>query len=316
MSRNMDNFSSDDMVIPELKLIQNIGGESAKAGGAKAGDLFIPVYDQVYPDGLDVVIVDIQKQRTRWSKDIGEGPPECSSSNADMDTANDGTSCKACEHRCDTPWTLDATERRTKCLINYNIMAINIETEVPLVIRASGISVSAVKILFTQLKTNKALNHEYHRGLVHVSSEHRKTAQSDAYALKFKLLGIVADKEQAKRLLVLSSELIGTDMNELLTASPEQKALPEGAPENVEPENPPADLLAERETVTLSAKDIGKGETILPPKPAVARTQVPVSATPNSAAPTTPQTAPRQEVIQAPAKKAEKPKTPLIDIDF
>jgi len=85
-----------------------------------------------------------------------------------------------------------------------------------MIIRAGGISTRAVKELLTQLRTSRALKQAgMHRGVVHVSSEKKKSTSGTAYALRFKLKGLVESLEQANELLATSSDLIGTDISAL-----------------------------------------------------------------------------------------------------
>ena len=289
MPRNMDQFGADDMVIPELKLIQNVGGESAKEAGCVPGDLFMTIFDQVYQEGVDVVIVDMQKTRTFWGRDeIGDGPPQCSSSNADTGLSQDGKECATCTDRCDTPWLLTALDRRTKCLLNYHVLAINLTggADSPLIIRAGGISTKAVRELNTQLKMNKALKQAgLHRGVIHISSDKKKTATGEAFALKFRLVGLVNNMEQAKSLLQTSVELLGVDISEIAPV-PDQKRLEQPA-----------------EKQNIAAQDVAKMEDVLGDLPEIEEkpTPAPVSATPSAAVP------PAKPVASKPKPKVEKP---------
>jgi hypothetical protein len=271
----MDQFSADDMALPELKIIQNVGGDNAKAAGAKIGDLYIGLYDQAFPEGLDVVIVDMVKTRTYWGRDtIDDGPPECSSNNADIGKANDGTDCASCSHKCDTPWALSPADRRTKCLLNYNVLTINLtdKNNTPLILRASGISTKPVRELFTILKTNKALKAAgLHRGIVHISSEKKKTASGEAYAYKFKLMGLVENMQEAEALLEASTALLGVDMAELMPATDETKKIEltgQAAPASAEETGKMFEALksagAQGEQQVIQKKDVGQVQDLFP----------------------------------------------------
>jgi hypothetical protein len=268
----MDNFGAGDMSMPELKLLQNVGGEEAKAGGAKAGDLYIALYDTAYPDGIDVVVVDMLKTRTYWGREnIDEGPPACSSANADVKEPKslDGQDCTTCEHRCDTPWLLSPADRRTKCLLNYNILAIKVDDNSPLSIRTTGISTKATKELITQLRASRALKKlGMHRGLVHISSEKKKTPSGEAFHYKFRVKKLVEDMEQAQALLEISTEMLGTDITELLPASEERLAIPEKTASGSPVAGP------EKEVQVITSKDVGKVESVVKkpePKPEPAK---------------------------------------------
>lgn len=266
MPRNMDQFTSEDMTIPELKLIQNVGGEEAKEAGGKPGEIYIPLLDEVLPEGLDVIIVDMQKTRTYWGREnIDDGPPQCSSQNAETNVSLDGKDCSKCEHRCDTPWLLTAIDRRTKCLTNWNMLVIRYDdaNNIPLIIRCSGISTKAARELFTQLRMNRRLKqYGMHRGIVHVSSEKKKVAVGEAYAFKFMVKGFVDDPAQAKELLLQSTDMLGTDISDLLPAGVTPEMLPPAIeqPKLTEGKTPekPQVVIDKKDTKAISKEDLSK----------------------------------------------------------
>jgi len=211
----MDNFGPEDLQIPELKLIQNVGGDWAKTLGAEPGDFFLSLSDEVLKaeEGLDIVLVDIKKVRTYWGRtEIEDAPPECQSLDAGT-AANpgfgtEGQDCKTCPYRSDTPWLLDTLDRRSKCTIDYNLICINMKDGNPFIFRASGISAQPVKELFTNLKMNKQLKGEVHRAVTHATSLKKKTAAGEAYAIHFSKPTLLGD-ESAKQTFLLSQEILG-----------------------------------------------------------------------------------------------------------
>jgi hypothetical protein len=235
----MDNFGSEDMALPELKLGQPTG---EKPEGANPGDFFVTITEDIYPDGLNIVIVDIQKNRTYWGRtELDNEPPLCSST--DMISGANGELCDTCEFKCDTPWLLDATARRTKCLIHYNLMIINYDTKMPMILRASGISTSSVKEIFTLLRINKQLKGQYERAIIRLVSEKKKTASGEAFMMKFKLANIVNDANEAAELRELASQILGENL------------LPEGT-ESVPESNQITNT--GKEVQEISSTDVGK----------------------------------------------------------
>lgn len=208
--RKMDSIGNQDLVPPELKLIQSIGGDDARALGAQPGDFFCPMTGDIYKDGLDIVIVDMQKTRTYWGRsEIDYAPPECNSLDADSLMSMDGKSCADCEFRCDTPWLVDVTERRKLCLIHYNLLTINYDSGMPLIIRASGISTQPVRELLTALRLNRQIKGEYHRIKVRLISEKKKTSSGEGYALRFLKPNLITEKEKVEEMSDLTYSLIG-----------------------------------------------------------------------------------------------------------
>jgi len=222
-NRSMDAFGSEDLSLPELKLAQATG---AKPADARPGDFFVTLTDQVFPAavGIQIVIVDVKKSRTYWGRtELDNEPPMCSSE--DMITGQDGKVCETCEFRCDSPWLLPAADRRTKCTIHYTLFVINKADQMPMVLRASGISTGAVKQIVTALRMNRALRGEYHKAIISLTSEAKKSPSGTAYAMNFKMVGLVTDPAEASQLLLASESLIGAAVLEL-PAGTEESPLP------------------------------------------------------------------------------------------
>ena len=66
--RKLDTYGSEDMAVPELKLVQNVGMEYAKSIGAQPGQFFCPLTDEIM-DELKIIVVDIQMTRTYWGRE-------------------------------------------------------------------------------------------------------------------------------------------------------------------------------------------------------------------------------------------------------
>lgn len=209
------NLGPEDMTIPEVKLVQNVGGEYAKEHlKAKPGDFHINLSDDIIAGetGFDIVVVAIQKTRTYWGRsEISDEPPECSSQ--DALSSMDGKECSACDKRCDTPWLVDTQERRDLCNLNYHILALDPDNSMPVLIRAGGISARAARELFTQLSLNRTLRNkenqiETYRALVQMTSEKKKTKSGEAFALHFRLKGLIDNAEKIQELQTQSAALL------------------------------------------------------------------------------------------------------------
>lgn len=252
--RTMDGLGPEDMAIPEIKLIQNVGGSEAKASGAQPGDFYCTVTGEIIKGtiGFDFVVVDIRKQRTYWGRtEIEDEPPICASADGKANMLGD--SCDQCpyEVRTDVPWAIPATERRNKCLPTYSILAIDIRNYLPILVRASGISTQSVRELLTSLRLNKALKGEYHRALVHVSSAMRKTAGGEAFAIVLRATGLISDQKQVEELKDQSIQLLGVAL------------LPEGISEEQLPDSSLA-----MGGVTDATASAGQRRTVQPVPPA------------------------------------------------
>lgn len=233
LNRRMDSFGNEDFALPELKLIQNVGGDLAKEHGAHPGDFYIPILDEVIKsgDGIDIILVDMQKTRTYWGReDIMDEPPTCASADADTYTSLNGDNCKECPYYNDAPWLLDAKSRREKCLLNYNLLTFRHPDMMPLIIRAGGISTQAARNLLTSFRLNKNLAGQYHKVIVHVGSNKKKTAAGEAFNITFTPKGRIED-EISNDYLSMTKSLLGTQINLLETGEEQKIALPESAEE-------------------------------------------------------------------------------------
>ena len=243
--RQMDTYGHEEMAIPQWKLIQNVGADYAKSLGAQPGDFYCSLTDDIVKK-LEIVVVDIRKQRTYWGRtDIEEAPPECSST--DGITSLDGKDCASCQYRCDTPWSMDSTERRQMCTLSYNILCINTADHLPCLIRAGGINALPTRQLLTLLRLNKNLKGEYHRALVEVTSVKKKTSAGEAYAIHFKMKSLLTGT-QADELKEQSLQLLGAPIS--LPEAEEEEPIaftPEGKPIHSEEEK--EKLLAQATTV-------------------------------------------------------------------
>ena len=218
----LDEYGAEDMVLPEARLVQRTGGEVAKEKGAKLGQFYNTVTG-VISDELNIVVVDILAGRTRWEEDaIGSSGPECYSLDTKRNLSADGRDCLECEYRLDTPWSVSAAERRTKCCLNYTVLGIDLDhDQEPVIIRGHGVSVKPMRELITQLRMNQALRGDYFRAVVNVKGEERKTDFGVVYAPSCRLVKLITDDAKVKELKLQSQQLLGAPL-----------ALPEGRPED------------------------------------------------------------------------------------
>lgn len=226
--RNMDQMGADELSTPELKLVQALGGDDAKTAGANPGDFYFPLSGEIVPGvtGVKFILVDAVETRTFWGhSDIGNEPPECASSNARSMVSLTNKDCRTCPDRCEAPWALPAAERRTKCTTSYVVMCIRADASMaPFMIRASGISCKSVKDLITYMRFNRQLVGHPEKAVVQVTASKQKTASGEAFAMAFKVIGMVPD-EKVEDFRLLSEQLLGAGIT----------ALPEGVQEQLPP---------------------------------------------------------------------------------
>lgn len=223
--RALDGYGSEEMAIPEWKLVQKVGGDWAKGLGAKPGQFHNNITDEI-ADELNIVVVDIKMGRSKWGAEITDSGPACASMDAKGNASIYGDDCAQCPDRVDAPWSLDATKRRTKCCINYTILGIDLDHDyLPVMVRAHGISALPARQLITQLKTSRALRGEYYKAIVNIKSQAKDTRYGITYAVHPKVTGLIEDKSKAEELKAESNRLLGMPI-----------PLPEGRPdEETEP---------------------------------------------------------------------------------
>ena len=242
----MENFG--DLAIPEIKLIQNTGGDQAKSLGSKPGDFYCEVTGENIPGekGFDIVVTGpAQKTRTYWgTTEINETPPVCASN--DGVTSMNGDLCQtACPYKAfnDAPYMLKIEERRLKCTPNFHITALKLSDMMPILIRCGGISSMAARELNTVLKFHRDMRGgQYYKAKIHVVSVKKKTSYGDSFAIKFGSPQLITDpvmqKDVREGLQALSSASPTLELSE----PPEEdllslvESLDSGIASNVEPE--------------------------------------------------------------------------------
>jgi len=237
-----------DLAIPEIKLVQNVGGDEAKQVGAKPGDFYCAITQEIIPGekGFEIVVVKpAHKNRTYWgTTDISDDPPVCASNDGIMSVAGD-ICATACPYKAfnDAPYMLSPTERRAKCTPNYNVIGIKVSDMMPVLIRCSGISSMAAKELNTLLKFHKNIKGQYFKAKIRVSAIKKKTASGEAFAIKFGDPEPITDNVIMAELKEQMAQLVNVEM----PAPPE---LPEGQTQEPGPDN----VIAPFDTRTDTAK--------------------------------------------------------------
>lgn len=266
LTRRMDQFNSGDFTLPEIKLVQNTGGDFAKQHGAKPGDLYVALTDEVLPGevGLEIIVVDFQKTRTYWGRtDISDEPPLCGSLDADSYVSQTNEDCHQCPHLNEAPWLLDAAKRREACLLNYNILCFRVTDLMPLLIRASGISTQAARNLLTALRLNRRLQGHYEKALVHMTAVKKKTPSGDAFAFSFAVKGMVSDPEMVAEYRAQTASLLGTQI--ALPGGGEHLALNEGQAEPAKAEIAPATAKPEPKVIEGVVEQKPPATPVAPP---------------------------------------------------
>lgn len=298
-----DGLGSEDMALPEIKLIQNVGGSAAKDAGASPGDFYCPITDEVIPgaEGFDMVVVSMSKTRTYWGRsDIQDEPPECASQQvtATGGTSLNGDDCGQCPLRSDAPWLLPADQRRDVCTINYNI--VGIVDHMPNLIRCGGISALPARELYTQLSMNRMVAAQWYRAFTHVGSVEKKTASGEAFAIKFGKLNLIQDDTELEYYKEMSAGLVHSQVGipnmptEEIEASATVKEIPQTT------ETPAEEKPAEEKSAEKPAAE----------KPATKEKEKPTTA------PAAPKTAQKKETTPEPPPEHSPEAEAEIDLNF
>lgn len=261
VNRYMDGLGPEDMVTPEIKLIQSVGGDFAKAQGAEPGDFFINLTSEIYPGekGLDIVVADIIKTRTYWGKsDIDNDPPACASTDAKSMRSIFNDDCSLCDKRVEMPGLIeDKEKRRMACTPGYTILGIIAsEDKTPVLVRAHGINATPARELNTALKTNRQIAGDYHKAIIHLNSVKQKTASGEAFVMSFKPKAILKD-EVAQEFLELTEQMVGNFMPpEILDTVPGRAALTTGETEEPAKTEKKPTKTEKKEKVELPTTDL------------------------------------------------------------
>jgi len=298
--RKMDEYGPEEMAIPEWRLLQKVGGDWAKGLGGKAGQFFNKTTDELANE-LNIVVVDILMGRAKWGTEISDAGPVCASMDAKTNISIYNDDCLKCPDRLDAPWSVDATERRTKCCLNYSILGIDIDHDLmPIMLRAHGTSALASRQLITQLKMNRALRGEYYRALVNIKCQEKNTPFGTTYVIHPKIVQLITDESRAKELQIESNKLLGAPIA-LPEARPEEEAGPE--PLGYTPGGTP--FYSEEDRDRLMAEEAAPVELSPPGKEEAALS----AEAPGKTPPATKKTEPKKEESKEPTK------APL-DLDF
>lgn len=223
-----------DMAIPEIKIVQNVGGDEAKNAGANPGDFYCALTGEIIPAdaGFDIVLSERASiERTYWGPDHevqSDEPPICSS--WDGFTSNAGDECQtACPYNafCDAPGLLGAEERKTKCTPGFKVTGISLTTMMPVFIRCGGWSAGAARELNTLITFHKNIRGQFFKTKFHVTTIKRKGTSGEAFVIKFSQPELLAP-ETLNEVKQIIESMIGEALPELTSSQQVQKTLEPG----------------------------------------------------------------------------------------
>lgn len=244
-------MQSEDLAIPEVKLIQNVGGAEAKSYGAVPGDFYFSLTQETIKgsEGFEIVVLKpAWKTRTYWGRtEIDDDPPMCSSLDA-VTSVNGDVCATECPHNAftDAPYLVDATERRSKCNPNYELLAVNTADMMPILIRCSGISAQAAKELNSLLLFHRSIKGHTHKAKIRVTAVPKKTSVGEAFAIKFGAPQIIEEEALAIELADLRTML------QITTPVEEKKQIEQGLEKPAE-EKPAEEKKPEAKTTETKA---------------------------------------------------------------
>jgi hypothetical protein len=253
-----------DMSIPEIKIVQNVGGDEAKMMGAIPGDFYCALTGEKIPGdvGFDIVLSERASiERTYWGPDHdvqSDEPPICSS--WDGFTSNNGDEClTACPYNafCDAPGLLGKEERKTKCTPGFKVTGISLTNMMPVFIRCSGWAAGAARDLNFMISYHINLKAGLYKAGFHVTSIKRKGTSGEAFVIKFSPPELLAPEILSEVKQVIES-MIGEALPELTSSQQVQKALEPGIKQEAEePEPTPAQLARAKANLEAAKKASG-----------------------------------------------------------
>lgn len=224
--------NTNDIAIPEIKLIQNVGGDEAKSQGAKPGQFYCAITGEIMDYFALVIAQPPSKNRTYWGRETMEDePPVCASLDG-ITSINGDTCAENCPYKAynDAPYMLKASERRMKCTPNYNILGIQLPSLMPVVIRCTGISAQAAKELNSLLLFHKDLRGgQTFKAYLTVQSVTKKTESGEAFAIKFGQPQLIQDQNTLTDVKEVFKSLADANLAQISMGDDivEQKAIPE-----------------------------------------------------------------------------------------
>jgi len=263
-----------DMAIPEIKIVQNVGGDEAKMQGALPGSFYCALTGEIIPGdtGFEIVLSERASiERTYWGPDHevqSDEPPVCSS--WDGVTSNNGDDCQtACPYNafCDAPGLLGAEERKTKCTPGFKVTGISLTTMMPVFIRCGGWSAGAARELNTLITFHKNIRGQFFKAKFRVTTIKRKGTAGEAFVIKFGQPQLL-EPETLSEVKQIIESMIGEALPELTSQQQVHKALEPGKQEaletlatpqkNMEPiESTPAELARAQANLEAAKKASG-----------------------------------------------------------
>jgi hypothetical protein len=253
-----------DMAIPEIKIVQNVGGDEAKMMGAIPGDFYCALTGEKIPGdvGFDIVLSERASiERTYWGPDHdvqSDEPPICSS--WDGFTSNLGDECQtACPYNafCDAPGLLGTEERKTKCTPGFKVTGISLTNMMPVFIRCSGWSAGAARELNFMITFHKNMRGQFFKAKFRVTTIKRKGTAGEAFVIKFGQPQLL-EPETLSEVKQIIESMIGEALPELTSSQQVQKALEPGIKqETEEPEPTPAQLARAQANLEAAKKASG-----------------------------------------------------------
>lgn len=258
--RALDTYKPDEMAIPEWRVVQKVGAGLARDQGAEEGQFYNTLTGDIV-DELNIVVVDILSGRARWGAEITSSGPLCFSLDARSNKSAGGEDCSQCKHRLDTPWSVDAGERRKMCCLNYTILGIDLDHDnMPIILRTHGVSALPARQLITQLRMNRSLKGEYHKAVINIQSQEKNTPYGPTYVMRPKLLRLIDDEVVAEELKIESKRLLGTPIP-LPEARPEEEGEEELQPLGFTPQGTPFYSEEEKEKLLREEAEPAPQET-------------------------------------------------------
>ena len=210
--RQSDNISNNEVLPPEIKIIQ--GTTANPPQGSKPGQFMNTITNETFDD-FEFIYVDRTITRTYWGREtIEDEPPQCWSPDANSNQSADGKDCLKCPYRLDNAASVTAAQRRSRCVIHFTLLGMRLPNWEPFMMRINGISTGEFMRLLSFFKYNPALRNketgkpDYHSVKVPAKTVSSTTPSGTAYALKFGQI-VPLDDKTTEFSLVMSAEMLG-----------------------------------------------------------------------------------------------------------
>ncbi len=153
----LNDVGQDELIMPVVKAVQ---GTSRWPGAEKHGGEWYDTLAETYSPKLRAAILVLRRQRSLFEAGVFDEPPLCSSDDAitprEAVLVADGQTGPTCAECPFSQWGSAGEGRKGQaCQFTYSLIAQNLDTDTPFLLRVHGASLKPWRLYMTRIKTSR-----------------------------------------------------------------------------------------------------------------------------------------------------------------